>query len=311
MNPQDEDRDMIEPFLKSQLEPVAERRRQWRLQWQLALCWAAAALISLVLLLLQRGTGVSLPWLMPTMAAATVVASVLIWQRTRKWQPDFRQIARQIEQHHPDLHALLLTAVEQQPEAATGQFNYLQQRVIEEAVSQNERHQWIETISRRRLRAMEWVQFFALAAVIVSLIELRSSRRAGLSVSEMAAAQKVAVTPGDTSIERGSALVVLARFSGALPSEVDLVAGAGPGDARRIRLVKNLDDPVFAGSIQEVGSNLSYRIEYAGQQTRDFKVTVFEHPKLERADAKIRFPEYTGLAAKEIKDTHRISAAEG
>src|SRR5207248_7360732 len=80
---------------------------------------------------------------------------------------------------------------------------------------------------------------------------------------------------------------------------------------RRIPLVKNLDDPVFGGSLPEVTTDLSYHIDYAGQQTRDFKVTVFEHPRLERADAKVHFPEYTGLAEKEIKDTHRVSAVEG
>src|SRR5258707_9742268 len=45
--------------------------------------------------------------------------------------------------------------------------------------------------------------------------------------------------------------------------------------------------------------------------SRDYKVKVFEHPMLERADAKIHFPDYTGIADKEIKDTHRISAVEG
>ena len=38
---------------------------------------------------------------------------------------------------------------------------------------------------------------------------------------------------------------------------------------------------------------------------------VFEHPKLERADAKIQFPAYTQLPEKTIEDTRRISAVEG
>ena len=104
--------------------------------------------------------------------------------------------------------------------------------------------------------------------------------------------------------------MVLARFTGPLPSGAELIVIEG-GNSRRIPLVKNLDDPVFGGSIPEVTADLSYHIEYADQQTRDFRVTVFEHPRLERADAKIHFPEYTGLAEKEIKDTHRVSAVEG
>jgi len=301
---------MIEPLLKSQLEPVAKRQRQWRLQSRLAGCWAAAAAVGFILLLLERRAGVSLPWMIPLLGGATALASFLIWKRTQNWQPDFRQIARRIEQQHPELHALLLTAVEQQPDAS-GQFNYLQERVIREAVGQNQQHQWIETISRRRLLALEWAQFVALIAVVLALFALRNQApTASAAAAAVAADQKLTVTPGDANIERGSALVVLARFTGPLPSGAELIVIEG-GNSRRIPLVKNLDDPVFGGSIPEVTADLSYHIEYADQQTRDFRVTVFEHPRLERADAKIHFPEYTGLAEKEIKDTHRVSAVEG
>jgi len=305
---------MIAPFLKSQLEPVAQRQRRWRLQSQLAICWGAAALLGFLLVLVQRAAGASVPGLILLLGVATTIASAVIWKRTQKWEPDYRQIARRIEHEHPELHALLLTAVEQTPDLATGEFNYLQQRVIDEAVSQNKQHQWIETVSRRRLLAMEWVQLFALIALVFALYGLRSPGRRGAAGGAAALAekdQKITVTPGDTSVERGSALVVLARFTGPLPSSAELIIESGPGNSRRIPLVKNLDDPVFGGSLAEVTNHLSYHIEYAGKQTRDFKVTVFEHPRLERADAKIHFPEYTGIAEKEIKDTHRVSAVEG
>src|SRR6185369_16166649 len=144
---------------------------------QLAICWGAAALVGFLIVLLQRAAGASVPGLILLLSAATGIASVLIWKRTQKWEPDYRQIARRIEHGHPELHALLLTAVEQTPDETTGEFNYLQQRVIDEAVSQNKQHQWIETVSRRRLLAMEWVQLFALIALVFALYELRSPGR--------------------------------------------------------------------------------------------------------------------------------------
>src|SRR2546423_11431376 len=106
-------RQMIEPFLKLQLEPVAQRQRQWRLQSQLALCWAAAALAGFFVFLVQRWSGFLFPAPILLLAVAAAVASFVVWQRTQKWEPDFRQIARCIEEQHPELHALLLTAVEQ------------------------------------------------------------------------------------------------------------------------------------------------------------------------------------------------------
>ena len=38
---------------------------------------------------------------------------------------------------------------------------------------------------------------------------------------------------------------------------------------------------------------------------------MFEHPQLDRADADLTYPDYTGLPAKRIEDTRRITAVEG
>jgi len=76
-------------------------------------------------------------------------------------------------------------------------------------------------------------------------------------------------------------------------------------------LVKSLADPVFGGSVPEVGGDLSYRIEYAGERSRDFKVKVFEFPRLVKADAELTFPAYTAQSPRRIEDTRRVSAVEG
>jgi hypothetical protein len=112
-------------------------------------------------------------------------------------------------------------------------------------------------------------------------------------------------------LERGTSLIVLARFGGVLPQRVELVLDGLPGPSNRVELVKSLADPVFGGSVAEVQSNLIYHVEYGSEGTRQFKVTVFEHPRLEKSDADLVFPEYTGLEKKHIPDTKRISAVEG
>ena len=52
-------------------------------------------------------------------------------------------------------------------------------------------------------------------------------------------------------------------------------------------------------------------VAHRAERTREFKVTVFEHPRLERADAVLTYPEYTRLPPKRIEDTRRVSAVEG
>src|SRR5437899_638811 len=131
---------MIEPLLRSQLEPVARRHRRLKLWRGLALGWAVAALIGGALILFQRASGLALPFVMPILALGAAVAAFVTWRRARQWQPDYRHVARQIEQHHPELHALLLTAVEQQPDPKTGKLNYLQERVVREAIAANRKY---------------------------------------------------------------------------------------------------------------------------------------------------------------------------
>jgi hypothetical protein len=63
--------------------------------------------------------------------------------------------------------------------------------------------------------------------------------------------------------------------------------------------------------VADVTTNLVYHVEYAGQRTRDFKVSVFEHPRLERADANLAYPDYTAQPPKRIENTRRLTAVEG
>ena len=301
---------MIEPLLKSQLEPVARRHRRFQLWRGLAIAWAGAAAVGLLALLLQRALSGSFSLVIPLVLALAVLAAWIGLKRSRRWDPDYRQIARDIEQQHPKLHALLLTAVEQQPDPQTGQLNFLQERVVKEAVQECKQYQWLETVSTRQLFWMQTGHLAALALLVTVLLTLRSSPPVPAQTVS-AVVNGVKVTPGDTEIEKGNGLVVLAHFEGRIPAEATLVVTTAAGKTKSISLVKNLNDPVFGGRVPEVADDLSYHVEYGGERTKDFKVRVFEHPRLERADAQITFPDYTGLPEKKIPDTRRVSAVEG
>ena len=76
-------------------------------------------------------------------------------------------------------------------------------------------------------------------------------------------------------------------------------------------MAKNLDDPVFGGTIPEIKADAAYYIEYGNDRTRRFKIKVFDYPQLARSDAELTYPEYTGQPSKKIEDTRRVSAVEG
>ncbi len=76
-------------------------------------------------------------------------------------------------------------------------------------------------------------------------------------------------------------------------------------------MTRSLEDPTFAGHVESVDADLSYRVEFQGKSTEAFHVRVFEYPELERTDAKLVFPQYTSLEPKTVEDIRHVTAVEG
>ncbi len=297
---------MTLPLLKSALEPIVRRQRSLRLMLALGLSWLLLVAFAFALWKSDmKGPGVVM---------SLVVVSVAVWIAVRRWaagwEPDYVAIARSIEQRHPDLHALLITAVEQRAEPQRA-LNFLQQRVVADAVAEVRRRDCVETVPGWQLAGAGIAQLALLTLLGFLAFNLVGSKPADVPAVAEKQHDEVKVTPGDTEIERGGGLIVLAKFSHDVPSEAVLVLTPMNAPAQRIPLVKNLDDPVFGGGVPEVTGDLAYRVEYAGRATRDFRVKVFEHPRLDRADARVRFPDFTKLPEKTIPDTRRVSAVQG
>ena len=79
---------MTEPFLRSQLEPVARRHRRLQFRRGLAFCWGGGVIVALSCILVHRVTGLASTLTLPILATCAVVAALIVWRRTRKWQPD-------------------------------------------------------------------------------------------------------------------------------------------------------------------------------------------------------------------------------
>ena len=300
---------MIDRLLQIHLEPIARAHRRCQLLRALSRGWLAAAGVGLSFIMVHRATGWISPWVLLLLFVATLTWTLGIWRRHQQSPLDFQTVAQNIEAQDPKLHALLLTAIEQRPDSPTQELNYLQDRVIREALAMDRRSRWRYRAAKQLRRAQLGN---VAAAALLAIVWLTLYRAAPLRLAILTQpGHEVTVTPGDASIEKGSRLVVLAKFAGNVPAEAVLVVRPANELERRLPLTRNLDDPVFGASLPDVQGELTYYIEYRGERTRDFKVTTFEFPRLERADAKVTFPEYTGLPGKTIEDTRRVSAVEG
>jgi len=305
---------MIEEALRKRLRPIVKRRRRLHMAYFLSVCWIIAALVGIGLIIASRYWEWKSPAANWALCISTVLATLYALYRSHRMQPDYRAVARHIERQNPDLKALLLAAIEQQPQQPDGQFGYLQDRVIGEAVRHATKHDWLKSISTMRLLLAEFGGALALTLIITTLLQLFPTvpflRAPGLSVP-VSRGYEITVSPGDTGVEAGSPVVILARFGKRVPPKATLLFGEPGKEFKQIPLTRNLDDPVFGGIIQQVNSNLLYCIEYADERSRDYKISIYERPVLTRADAKIIFPSYTKLSEKVIKDTRQVSAVEG
>ena len=303
------------------LDRIGARFQRVRLLSGFAVCWLALALVGLVLGAKlapdASAPGTSRLWAL-VLTAAALAAGVAWWFVARRTAQNRLWVARRIEAKHPDLSALLLTAVEQRP-GPDGHFNFLQSTVLESAVAHSRTHNWDDTLPHRRLRATRLAHGLALVGLVavVGWLGFRTAHTslAGPSAPDapggLAVSGEVAVEPGHTEIERGTALVVTARFRGPVPADVTLVTeGATPPLAPRAML-RQLDDPTFAGFVPSVTSDMTYRVEFTDGQSETFRVKVFEHPELVKANAQLVFPAYTALEPKTVEDVRHVTAVEG
>ncbi len=311
---------MIRQRLWQELEEVARRYRRLCVWTTLSASWLFAALAGVGLLVAGWKAGWTLAWAAPALAVVAFAATIVGVALARRAAGDPRRTARLIEAKHPELETLLLAAVEQEPTLPNGEFGFLQQGVIRDSLAHGRRnYYWQAVVPTRRIRLMQATGLATLALLVFVIGQMAgyASHRAeyleppGASGEPTAMPSKVTIIPGDTELERGTTLIVTARFDGVLPDVATLVYHDRSGETIREPMSLSLSDPMFGGRVVRVRSDLSYRVEYAERTTRDYRVRVYEHPELKRADARLVFPKYTSLGDKRVEDTRRVTAVEG
>lgn len=303
---------MSQRELSYQLQQVARRLRKQRLWSNLTITWLVLFVV-LLGFLYWRPTDQSLDTILTLSIAIAVCATLVAWWRSTRFAQDPRWVARQIEAYYPNLDARLAAAVQQQPPAGSRQFGYLQEAVIGQALLHRRDYDWRRLVSADRLFIMRVAGLVALALLVTSLVSVSQGigRVAWLSSWSGWGPSQITVEPGDAEVERGTSLLVLARFSGRMPSDTELELTVGDHSPQRLPMKRSLDDPVFAGRMQTVSDDLSYRVQFDGRWSDTYQVTVFDYPRLERLDVEIVFPEYAARPPKLVEDTRRVTALEG
>jgi len=294
--------------IQREIGRIAADYRRYLILRGLSAGWACIALLGGLLLLAFHWRGISIPGALIFVPIAGLMTAALCMGGALRMSAALREIARKVEKDDPKLNSLLLAALEQEPDAATGELGFLQARVVREALEANRRSPWHQKFSERLFFAQAGHLALLLAAVAAlgGLAMIRPG-----SPAFAARAFGVEITPGNVAVEKGNSLAVLAKFGRGAPREVRLVTKTTSGGEKSAVMARSLNDAMFGFTLPELREKTEYRIEFDGRETEVFTAEVFEHPELQRADAELDYPKYTGFAPEKVEDTRRISAVEG
>ena len=302
----------IDFLLGHRLRRVAALVRAIKFHRMGAILWSSVALIAAALALVQQRSASLAPYAAPLLLVVFVLATVIAVWCVYRDRSDIATATDYLAARHPELRSALRAAVEQRP-TTQGQFHFLQRRVIDDALRHAETRDWLREPRRRARGLLAGHALALIAALGLSAIVIRAHRPApaGTRATTFLAAG-LEITPGDAEFERGSTVVIAARFDAVeVPREAVLVWRATGGATQRAPMDRSLSDPVFAFTITALNADVAYHVEHDRESTRTFALTVFDRPALVRADARLDYPEYTGLADREIVDTRRVSAVTG
>lgn len=290
------------------LKGISNDRRRALAHDRMVKVWLTVAAALVLYALGTRLFDWDAPWVVPTLLGIGIIAWIAVKRSVAKLNVSLLDIAREVEANDARLNSLLLAAYEEQEKAGPEGLSYLQERVIVEALEANRRSPWGQQYAESRffkgIRHAGSFAVFMLCLVVAVLVGPR-----GAILTRLLGG--VEVSPGSQMVEKGSMLSIMAKFPEPVPSEARLIVQPNAGPAQSLPMDRPLADPVFGAVIPEVNDDFKYHVEYRGKRTAEYQVTVFEYPRLNRADAHLKFPEFTGLGEKKIDDTRRVSAVEG
>src|SRR6266581_3050547 len=183
-----------DPLLEARLDRVARRHSQLRFWSSLGGCWAIWACLGLSLVWLERQSGWG-SWLaLPIIALPGIVCALVVAIKARKLPVDVRRLAAQIESRFPELDGRLITAVQQQASTG-GELNYLQNRLVSEALAHDQKHDWSAIVPESRINLARMGHWLALVLFLFVLWGLRVTGGHDLLARIPGSGSGITVTP--------------------------------------------------------------------------------------------------------------------
>lgn len=305
----------METLLKQKLVQVARRFQSGRFAMWLVVFWVM--LLAAVAVASTQGFRIHSPLVLATgLLLLTGILALVAFGLSRLSFRNEKWIAHRIEARYKSLEQRLVTILEKPIDESNTASLFFRRELLKETLDHAESHDWRDAMPSAWFNQLWFVQSVLLFLVLYlsSTLILPGANQMPLnnSLVNNPTTTSVMVEPGNSEIEKGSNVVFTARFSGPIPADAILEYST---EARTEKLSqplrRNLKDPIFGGVLLGVESPITYRVAYSDGVSEEFRLKIFEFPKVIRSDAKISSPAYAPAPDKIIDDTRRVTVAEG
>ena len=227
------------------------------------------------------------------------------WRHLRAF--DASRIALQVEGHHGGLESLLVTAVQlSESGKVPGISEAMCEKTFRTAENVVESVRPKEAVSYARLRrfalfaSIPVLTLGGLAMVDGTLLVAGFGRIfAPWLAIEYPTRTRIELEDGDRIVREGDGLRLVARLSGEVPSSAQFVVRTGKGKPRKRTLAVAGD--VCTYEAETVFRSFDYRISAGDARSPWHTVQVISSPRIERAEVRLEFPEYTRRPPKAVE----------
>ncbi|MDX1654210.1 MAG: DUF4175 family protein [Candidatus Competibacteraceae bacterium] len=229
-------------------------------------------------------------------------------------------LAHYLEDRHPQLDALLITATQTRDIlAGPGDASpVLARALIARAVARCQESNLVEGLERARLkRAGDWLSgtlALALALALFGPLPLRHGL--GLLADPgqepaLGSPYTLQVLPGDLALLAGEDLRIQATSTHFRPKAMELVTRGGPDQPWQRTAMTAGQARDFESFLFDLETPLEYHVEAEGIRSGSYHIEIIPRPTVTRIDLHYHFPAHTGRPPERVEDGGEISAVQG
>ncbi len=232
--------------------------------------------------------------------------------------PSNKQLARYIEEKHPELEDRLVSAVE----LGGAKNPRISSQILEKLLDDTRFHIAPINLPKdiRTKSTMVWTSLALavsvfLSAFLISNIDFFSIKSHRLfapwTIPTINLQPTLLVNPGNTRVPRGSAQEITAEITGFEAEEVALYYTADDSIWIKMTMDRTEQKGIYVFHFFDLQNQTQYYVKADDKLSKIFNMTLYDAPQIKRVDLVYNYPKYTGLKRKKETDTGDVWAPKG